>query len=77
MVRLYAAARPYMSFFQPSFKLRVNRREGARLIQRYHDLSASGMQKLSRSADRRRWSCEDDALAATRGHGAPADSEVP
>jgi hypothetical protein len=37
MARLYAAARLYVNFFQPSFKLKEKRREGARVIKRYHD----------------------------------------
>jgi len=37
MVRLYAAARLYVNFFQPSFKLKEKRREGAKVIKRYHD----------------------------------------
>jgi hypothetical protein len=36
MVRLYAAARLYVNFFQPSFKLKQKRREGAKVIKRYH-----------------------------------------
>jgi len=34
--RLYAAARLYVNFFQPSFKLAEKRREGAKIIKRYH-----------------------------------------
>ncbi len=34
--RLYAAARLHGNLFQPSFKLREKRREGARLTKRYH-----------------------------------------
>jgi hypothetical protein len=37
MARLYAAARLYVNFFQPSFKLKEKRREGAKVIKRYHD----------------------------------------
>jgi hypothetical protein len=37
MTRLYAAARLYVNFFQPSFKLKEKRREGAKIIKRYHD----------------------------------------
>ena len=37
MARLYAAARLYVNFFQPSFKLKQKRREGAKVIKRYHD----------------------------------------
>ena len=36
MARLYAAARLYVNFFQPSFKLNEKRREGAKVIKRYH-----------------------------------------
>jgi len=36
MGRLYAAARLYVNFFQPSFKLAEKRREGAKVIKRYH-----------------------------------------
>lgn len=37
MARLYAAARLYVNFFQPSFKLKEKRREGAKVIKRYYD----------------------------------------
>jgi len=37
MARLYAAARLHVNFFQPSFKLKEKRREGAKVIKRYHD----------------------------------------
>lgn len=37
MARLYAAARLYVNFFQPSFKLKEKRREGAKVMKRYHD----------------------------------------
>jgi hypothetical protein len=37
MARLYAAARHDVNFFQPSFKLKEKRREGAKVIKRYHD----------------------------------------
>src|SRR6266446_2922907 len=36
MGRLHAAARLYVNFFQPSFKLKEKRREGAKVIKRYH-----------------------------------------
>src|SRR5258708_19247888 len=36
MSRLYAAARLYINFFQPSFKLKEKRREGAKVINRNH-----------------------------------------
>jgi hypothetical protein len=39
MARLYSAARLYVNFFQPSFKLKEKRREGAKVIKRYHDPS--------------------------------------
>jgi hypothetical protein len=36
MGRLYAAARLYVNSFQPSFKLKEKRREGAKVIKLYH-----------------------------------------
>ena len=36
MARLYAAVRLHVNFFQPSFKLKEKRREGAKVIKRYH-----------------------------------------
>jgi hypothetical protein len=36
MAHLYAVARLYVNFFQPSFKLKEKRREGAKVIKRYH-----------------------------------------
>ena len=36
MTRLFAAARLYVNFFQPSFKLKEKRREGAKVIKRWH-----------------------------------------
>lgn len=36
MARLYAASRMHVNFFQPSFKLKDKRREGAKVIKRYH-----------------------------------------
>ena len=36
MARLYPAARLHVNFFQPSFKLKEKRREGAKVIKRYH-----------------------------------------
>lgn len=36
MSRLYAAARLHVNYFQPSFKLKEKRREGAKVIKRYH-----------------------------------------
>ena len=36
LFRLYAASRLHVNFFQPSFKLKDKRREGARVIKRYH-----------------------------------------
>jgi hypothetical protein len=34
--RLYAASRPFVNFFQPSFKLAEKKRVGARVTKRYH-----------------------------------------
>lgn len=36
LARLYAAARCYVNFFQPSFKLKSKTRSGARVTKRYH-----------------------------------------
>jgi hypothetical protein len=36
LARLYEAARLHVNFFQPSFKLKEKRREGAKVIKRYH-----------------------------------------
>jgi hypothetical protein len=36
MARLYASSRLHVNFFQPSFKLKEKRREGAKVIKRYH-----------------------------------------
>ncbi|TPG44318.1 transposase [Roseomonas nepalensis] len=36
LARLYAASRLHGNLFQPSFKLREKRREGARVLKRYH-----------------------------------------
>jgi len=36
IARLYAAARLHVNFFQPSFKLKDKRREGAKVIKRYY-----------------------------------------
>jgi len=36
LARLFAAARLHINFFQPSFKLKEKRREGAKMIKRYH-----------------------------------------
>ena len=36
IARLYAAARLHVNFFQPSFKLKEKRREGAKVIKRYN-----------------------------------------
>src|SRR3954454_24801606 len=39
MAQLYARGRLYVNFFQPSFKLKEKRREGAKVIKRYHNPS--------------------------------------
>src|SRR3982750_1867080 len=36
LARLYASARLFVNFFQPSFKLAAKRRDGARFSRRYH-----------------------------------------
>jgi Integrase core domain len=58
MARLYAAARLHVNFFQPSFKLKEKRREGAKVIKRYHAPAtpyarAMAHPKLSRALKRR------------------------
>jgi hypothetical protein len=58
MARLYAAARLYVNFFQPSFKLKEKRREGAKVIKRYHPPAtpferAVGHPKVTRAAKAR------------------------
>ena len=58
MARLYAAARLHVNFFQPSFKLKEKRREGAKVIKRYHAPAtpyerALAHSKLSKAIKRR------------------------
>jgi hypothetical protein len=36
LARLFAAARLHINFFQPSFKLKEKRREGGKVVKRYH-----------------------------------------
>lgn len=36
LAKLHAAARLYVNFFQPSFKLKSKKREGAKVIKKYH-----------------------------------------
>jgi Integrase core domain len=47
MARLYAAARLNVNFFQPSFKLKEKRREGAKVIKRYDDPSTPYQRALA------------------------------
>ena len=49
MGRLYAAARLYVNFFLPSFKLAEKRREGAKIIKRYHKPSTAYERALGHS----------------------------
>jgi Integrase core domain len=58
LVRLYAASRLHTNFFQPSFKLKDKRREGAKVIKRYHAPAtpyarALAHPKLSKAVKRR------------------------
>jgi hypothetical protein len=58
MARLYAAARVHLNFFQPSFKLKEKRREGVKVITRYHAPAtpyarALAHPKLSQAINRR------------------------
>ena len=48
--RLYASARLHGNLFQPSFKLREKRREGARVIKRYHAPEPPVMRALMHAA---------------------------
>lgn len=48
--RLYAAARLHGNLLQPSFKLREKRREGARVIKRYHALEPPAVWALAHTA---------------------------
>ncbi len=48
--RLYASARLHGNLFQPSFKLREKRREGARVIKRYHAPEPPVMRALTHAA---------------------------
>lgn len=52
MARLYAAARLHVNFFQPSFELKEKRREGAKVIKRYHvpDTPMRELWRIPRSA---------------------------
>ena len=55
---LYAASRLHTNFFQPSFKLKDKRREGAKVIKRYHAPAtpyarALAHPKLSKAVKRR------------------------
>jgi hypothetical protein len=58
LVRLYAASRLHTNYFQPSFKLKDKRREGAKVIKRYHAPAtpyarALAHPKLSRAVKKR------------------------
>jgi hypothetical protein len=48
--RLYASARLHGNLFQPSFKLREKRREGARVIKRYHAPEPPAARALAHAA---------------------------
>ena len=47
ITRLYASARLYVNFFQPSFKLKEKRREGSKVIKRYYAPSTPYEQALA------------------------------
>ncbi len=57
ITRLYGASRLFVNFFQPSFKLAGKKRDGAKVVKRYHppQTPASGSlpRKASRSPQRR------------------------
>jgi hypothetical protein len=50
LARLFAAARLHINFFQPSFKLKEKRREGAKVIKRYHAPATPYERALAHSA---------------------------
>jgi hypothetical protein len=50
LARLYAASRLHVNFFQPSFKLKEKRREGAKIIKRYHPPATPYERALSHPA---------------------------
>ena len=80
MARLYAAARLYVNFFQPSFKLKEKRREGAKVIKRYH---ASGDTLRARACASEAVTKADQAASARHAsHARPGgasgrDARVP
>jgi hypothetical protein len=66
MAKLYAASRLYINYFQPSFKLKSKKREGARVEKRYHS-PATPCERLidsphARDAVKRKLKGERDAL---------------
>ena len=65
--RLYAAARLHGNLLQPSFKLRERRREGARVIKRYHAPAPPAVRALAHAA------VSDDDKARLRAMLADAD----
>ena len=65
--RLYASARLHGNLFQPSFKLREKRREGARVIKRYHAPEPPVMRALTHAA------VSDDDRSRLRAMLAEAD----
>lgn len=64
---LYASARLHGNLFQPSFKLREKRREGARVIKRYHAPEPPVMRALTHAA------VSDDDKSRLRAMLAEAD----
>lgn len=50
LARLYASARLFVNFFQPSFKLASKEREGVRVIKRYHAPATSAARLLESAA---------------------------
>ena len=68
--RLYAAARLHGNLFQPSFKLREKRREGARVIKHYHAPVPPAMRALAHTG------VSDANKAGLRGMLAHADPVV-
>jgi hypothetical protein len=50
LAQLYQAARPYVNYFQPSFKLRSKTREGARMRKVYYKAATPGERLLDHPA---------------------------
>ena len=75
MGRLYAA-RLYVNFFQPSFKLKEKRCEGAKVIKRYHEPATPYERALAHTGRSILWRCWQRS-ARRRRNSAIASTVVP